>query len=408
MRKLKLAFCATAFIASGVTHAAEVSGDAVKIGVLTDMSGPLSAMAGPGSVAAAEMAIEDFGGEVLGKPVELLTADHQNKPDIASAVARRWIDQQGVDMLSDMVSSSVALAVQRLATSKDTMVITTSAATSALTNEECSPLAIHYVYDTYSLAAGTAKAVLANGGEKWFFLTVDYAYGHSLEENTTAVINELGGEVVGSVSHPLGTSDMTSYLLQAQASDADVIALANSGSDFINSISQAAEFGVGREKQMVGLLVFLENAHSVGLEEIQGLQFTLAWYWDQSDEAREFAKRFQERHGKMPNSLNAGLYSAVTNYLRAVEAAGTDDSKAVREQFAKMKMNDMFHKNAWVREDGRVMHDMNLMEAKQPSDSNGEWDLFKVARTIPAEEAFMPLSESKCSMVQVSADADVD
>ncbi|MBA1147750.1 ABC transporter substrate-binding protein [Ectothiorhodospiraceae bacterium WFHF3C12] len=408
MSKLKLALCATAFIVSGAAHAAEVSGDAVKIGVLTDMSGPLSSMAGPGSVAAAEMAIEDFGGEVLGKPVELLTADHQNKPDIASAVARRWIDQQGVDMLSDMVSSSVALAVQRLATSKDTMMITTSAATSALTNEECSPLAIHYVYDTYSLAAGTAKAVLANGGKKWFFLTVDYAYGHSLEENTTSVINELGGTVVGAVHHPLGTSDMTSYLLQAQATDADVIALANSGTDFINAISQAAEFGVGRDKQMVGMLVFLENAHSVGLKAIQGLQFTLAWYWDQSDEAREFAERFQKRQGKMPNSLNAGLYSAVTNYLRAVEAAGTDDATAVREQFAKMKMTDMFHKNAWVREDGRVMHDMKLMEAKKPSESNGEWDLFKVARTIPADEAFMPLSQSECSMVQASAKANAD
>lgn len=404
MRIYKLALCAAAAMALGSAQAQEISADVVKIGVLTDMSGPLSSMTGRGSVAAANMAVEDFGGKVLGKPIKIVSADHQNKPDIGASIAREWIDQDDVDMLIDMASSSVAIAVQNLASTKGTMVISTSAATSALTNEECSPLGIHYVYDTHALAAGTADAVVANGGKKWFFLTVDYAYGHSLEANTTRLLKKVGGEVVGSVRHPLGTSDMSSYLLQAQSSDADVIALANSGSDFINAMKQAAEFEVNRDKQMVGMLVFLENAHAVGLETLQGLQFTLAWYWDQNEETRAFAKRFEKRQGKVPNSLNAGLYSAVTNYLKAIEAAGTDDGKAVRAQFGKMTMNDMFHKDAWVREDGRVMHDMYLMEAKKPSESKGEWDLLKVARTIPAEKAFMPLSESKCKLVHKSAE----
>jgi branched-chain amino acid transport system substrate-binding protein len=391
---------AAAALAISPVAAASVSGDAVKIGILTDTAGVYSTMTGNGSIVAAQMAVEDFGGKVLGKPVEVLSADHQNKPDIASSIARQWMDRDGVDMLADMVTSSVAISVQKLASSKGVITMTTSAGSTALTNEECTPLGIHYVYDTYALPSGTGAAVVENGGKKWFFITADYAFGHSLEANTTRMIKELGGQVVGSVRHPLGTNDFSSYLLQAQSSGADVIALANAGTDFTNALRQAAEFGVTKSNQVVGMLVYLTDVKALGLPASQGLQFTLAWYWDQNDEARGFANRFKQRHGAMPTSVQAGLYSAVTSYLKAVEAAGTDEGAAVRAQLGRMTMNDMFHRNATVRPDGRVMHDMYLMQAKKPSESKGEWDLLEVAGTIPADKAFIPLSESKCPLAR--------
>lgn len=399
MKNRTLSLFAAAALTVGSAHAADISGDVVKIGVLTDMSGLYSSVAGPGGVIATEMAIEDFGGTVLGKKIQVVSADHQNKADIASARAREWIDKDGVDVIVEMLNSSVGIAVQKLASAKGVITINTGAASTALTNEECTPLGIHYVYDTHSLPVGTATAVVKNGGKKWFFITADYAFGHSLEKNTGDVVKSLGGEVVGSVRHPLSSSDFSSYLLQAQSSGADVVALANAGTDTTNAIKQAAEFGITPKQSIAGMLVFITDIHALGLANAKGLQFTSAWYWDMNDETRAFAKRFFERNKEMPTMVEAGLYSAVSTYLQAVKEAGTDEGKAVRAKMGEMTMNDVFHKNARLRPDGRVVHDMYLLQVKEPKASKYPWDYAEIVSTIPADEAFIPLSESKCSLV---------
>lgn len=380
-------------------QAAAITDDVVKIGLMTAMTGPLSTITGEGSVAGARMAIEDFGGTVLGKPIKLLTGNSQSDPSIASTLARKWIDQENVDMIIGLPTSSVATAIQSLASSKNTMTIAIGAATAALTNKHCAPLSIHYTYDTYAFASGAARAIMKSGRKKWFFIGTDYIFGHTLVDTTSEIVEQLGGEVVGTVYHPLNTHDFASYLLKANASDADVVALANSGVDFVNVINQAREFGVDKNKQIVGLYVVLQSAKSVGLEALQGLRFVSAWYWNMNENTRAFTERYKQRTGTVPNMAGAGMYSAVTTYLKAVEAAGTDKDKTVRAQLAQMTISDMFMQDGWVRSDGRVMHDMYLMEVKTPTESDDEWDLFKNIGTIPAKQAFMPLSQSQCDYI---------
>jgi len=374
-----------------------ISDDHVKIGVLGDMSGVYSDVAGPGMSVAAQMAITDFGGTVLGKPIELVSANHQNKPDIGSAIARRWIDRDGVDMITGLENSAVGLAVQGLGTDKKIITINTGAGSTAFTEDACSEYGIHYTYDVYATGAATATAIVKEGGKKWFFITADYAFGHSVRDNTSAVVEDLGGTVVGGVDAPLSTNDFSSYLLQASNSGADVIGLANAGSDAINAIKQANEFGiVQRGQKLAGLLIYIADVKSLGLDTAQGLQFTTAFYWDRNDATREWSQRFHDKHGAMPTMIHAGTYSAVTNYLKAIKTAGNDDPDAVREQLGKMTINDFFAQNGKIEANGLMSHDMYLVEVKTPDSSEGEWDLMKIVRTIPAENAFIPLSESAC------------
>ena len=392
---------ATALVcAAGAASAAGVSGNVVKIGVLTDMSGVYSAIGGQGAVVATQMAVKDFGGKVLGKKIEIVSADHQNKPDIGSAKAREWIDNDGVDVITELLNSGVAIAVQKTASEKKTITLATGSASTALTNKDCTKYGIHYVYDTYSLPVGTATAIVKGGGKSWFFITADYAFGHSLEGNTSNVVKNLGGKVVGGVKAPLGTTDFSSYLLQAKASGAQVIALANAGGDFTNSLKQANEFGIVQGGQkLAGMLVFLTDVKSLGLNVAQGLNFTTAWYWDQNDKTRAFAKRFMKLHGAAPTMVQAGLYSATMNYLKAVEAAGTDDGDAVRAQLGKMKIDDMFAKGQ-IRKDGLFQHSMYLAKAKKPSESKSDWDLMSIEREIPGDQAFMSIAEGSCSLAK--------
>lgn len=392
-----------ASVALPLTATAELSDDKVKIGVLSDMSGVYKSLEGPGAVIAAEMAIEDFGGTVLDRPIEIISADHQNKPDIGASTAREWIDDKQVDMLTALDNSSVALAVQGLAKDKKIITMNTGAGTTALTEEQCSPYGIHYVYDTHALPVGTATAMVKNGGEKWFFITADYAFGHSLRDNTGAVVESLGGEVVGNVNAPLSTNDFSSYLLQAQASGADVIGLANAGQDTVNAIKQAQQFRIVQSGQkLAGMLVFITDVHSMGLEIAQGLQFTTAFVWNQDDEALQWSNRFYERHNAMPTMVHAGVYSAVTHYLEAVKAVGTDNSDAVRKQLGEMTLNDFFVKDGHIAANGSMFHDMYLVEVKKPSESESEWDLLEVVSRIPADTAYIPVSESACSLVSES------
>lgn len=384
---------------AAAADAPKLSGDQVKIGVLTDMSGVYSAVGGEGAVVAAQMAIEDFGGKVLGKPVRLVSADHQNKPDVASAKARKWIDEDGVDVITELLNSAVGLAVQRLASSKQVITINTGSGTTDLTGDQCSKYGIHYVYDTYALPVGTATAVVEDGGKSWFFITANYNFGKSLQKNTSAVVERLGGSVVGDVLHPIGTHDFSSYLLQAMNSGAEVVALANAGGDTINAIKQANEFGLVKSGQrLVGMLVFITDVKSLGLDIAQGLQFTTAWSWNRTEESRAFAKRFFERHNAMPTMIQAGLYSAITNYLKAVEQVGTDDADAVRAQLGKMKIDDLFAKGH-IRADGLFVHDMFLAQVKTPAESQGDWDLVKIVKRIPGDKAFMSLEQGGCPLV---------
>jgi len=391
---------AMATLAMPLTATAELSDGKLKIGVLSDMSGVYKALEGPGAVVAAKMAIEDFGGSVLGQPVEVISADHQNKPDIGASTAREWIDAKEVDMITALDNSSVALSVQGLANDKKIITMNTGAGTTALTEYQCTPYGIHYVYDTHALPVGTATAMVKNGGESWFFITADYAFGHSLRDNTGAVVESLGGKVVGNVNAPLSTNDFSSYLLQAQSSGADVIGLANAGQDTVNAIKQANQFRIVQSGQkLAGMLVFITDVHSMGLDIAQGLQFTTAFVWNQNDETRAWSERFHERHGAMPTMVHAGVYSAVTNYLKAVKETGTDDSDTVRAKLGEMTLNDVFVKNGSILPNGTMLHDMYLVEVKKPSESESEWDLLRVVSKIPADQAFIPLSESKCPLV---------
>ncbi len=373
----------------------------VKIGILNDQSGPYADFGGVTSVDAARMAIEDFGGSVLGQPIELIAADHQNKPDIAAATVNRWIDLEGVDMIGDLTNSAVALAAQKIAQDKNRITIANGAATARLTGDACSPTGIHWAYDTYSQAVGAGRAMLAEGVKNWFIITVDYAFGHALEGDMMRVIKEGGGTVAGTVRHPLNSADFSSFLLQAQSSGAQGVALANAGADTINSIKQAAEFGIVKGgQQLMGLLLVISDVHSLGLDTAQGLTFAEAWYWDQDEVSRAWAKRFFERNRRMPGMIQAGVYSSTLHYLKAVQAAGTKEAKAVMAKMRELPVNDFLAKNGKVREDGRMVHDMLLVEVKKPEESKGEWDLHRVLRTIPAEQAFRPLSESDCPLVK--------
>ncbi|SEL19987.1 ABC transporter substrate-binding protein [Halomonas daqiaonensis] len=393
-----IALAAATLMASGAQ--AQMSNDEVRIGYLADMSGTYRDLAGPGGLEALMMAVEDFGGTVNGVPIEVFSADDRNSADVGANTVRGWMDQENVDLVAGMVASSVSIAVTKLLDGTDTLAIISGSAASSITNEHCTPNHIHYVYDTYPLANGTAKAVVEQGGDTWFMLTADYAFGHALESDVTKVVEENGGEVVGTIRHPFPTNDFSSYILQAQGSGADIIGLANAGSDTVNAITTASQFGVVQAgQQLAGLLIFLNDVHALGLEKTQGLLLTTGWYWDMDDESREWAQRYYERTERMPTMVQAGIYSSTMNYLEAVEAADTDNAAAVRAQMADGPINDFFARNGRIREDGRMVHDMYLAEVKSPEESTGEWDLYNIQATIPAEEAYRPLSESQCDLV---------
>jgi branched-chain amino acid transport system substrate-binding protein len=372
----------------------------VRIGILNDQSGPYADFGGKTSVDAARMAVEDVGGKVLGKSIEIIIGDHQNKPDIASAIARRWVDVDGVSAIAELTNSAVALAVQQIAKEKGKITLFTGPATTRLTNEDCSPTGFHWAFDTYSQAVGTARAVVAEGGKSWFLLVADYAFGHQMASDLSKVVKTSGGTVVGEVRHPLNTSDFSSFLLRAQSSKAQIIGLASAGADTINSVKQAAEYRIAASGQkLAGLVVVISDIDALGLTTANGLIFTTAFYWDRDEASRVWSKRFFERTGRMPGMVQAGTYSAVLHYLKAMEAAGAADGKVVADKIRELPVDDFFAKGR-VREDGRMMHDMYLVEVKMPSESKAKWDYYKVLRRIPAEEAAQPLSESKCSLVK--------
>jgi branched-chain amino acid transport system substrate-binding protein len=391
-------FCIGLFLNS-VADAQSPSG-VVRIGILNDQSGPYADFGGRTSVDVARMAVEDFGGKVLGKSIEIIVGDHQNKPDVGSAIARRWFDVDGVSAVAELTNSAVALAVQQIAKEKGKITLFTGPATTRLTNEDCSPTGFHWAFDTYSQAVGTARAVVAEGGKSWFLLVADYAFGHQMANDLSKVVKASGGTVVGEVRHPLNTSDFSSFLLRAQSSKAQVIGLASAGADTINSVKQAAEYRIAAGGQkLAGLVVVISDIDALGLTTANGLVFTTAFYWDRDEASRVWSKRFFARTGRMPGMVQAGTYSAVLHYLKAMEAAGTPDGKAVADKIRELPVDDFFAKGR-VREDGRMMHDMYLVEVKMPSESNAKWDYYKVLRRIPAEEAAQPLSESKCSLVK--------
>jgi branched-chain amino acid transport system substrate-binding protein len=390
---------ATVFAAGlSVPASAQISGDVIRIGFITDISGLYSDIDGNGGVEAIRMAIADMGGAVNGKKIELLVTDHQNKADIAASKAREWMDQNGLDLLIGGTNSGTALAMAKVAAEKKKVFIAIGAATSRLTNEECSPYTIHYAYDTVALARGTGGAIVDQGGKDWYFLTADYAFGASLEKDTSEVVKAKGGRIVGSVKHPLSASDFSSFLLQAQSSKAQILGLANAGGDTINAIKAANEFGITKTMKLAGLLMFINDVHSIGLEAAQGMNLTDGWYWDQSDASRKWAKRFFERQKRMPSMLQAGDYSATMQYLNAVKATGTDDADKIMAHLKNTKINDMFAKNGEIRPDGRMAYDMYLMEVKKPSESKAPWDYYKVAKTIPAAQAYTTKAETKCAL----------
>ncbi len=385
------------------TANAEVSGGVVKIGVMNDMSGLYADIGGPGSVVAAKLAVEDFQKQYNPKfKIEIVSADHQNKPDVGSNVARQWYDTDGVDAIADVPTSSVALAISQVTRDKNKAFLATGPATADLTGKACSPNTVHWLYDTWMLANGTGKAIVQTGGDTWFFLTADYAFGHALERDTSAVVEKNGGKVVGKVRHPLATQDFSSYLLQAQASKAKIIGLANAGGDTINSIKQASEFGIVKGGQnLAGLLVFLTDVHGLGLNTAQGLILTETFYWDLNDQTREWTKRFVPRNnGKYPSMDHAGVYAVVLHYLKAVQAADTDDGAKVVAKMKELPTDDPLFGKGTIRVDGRKLHPAYLFEVKKPSESKGPYDYYKVRATIPADQAFRPLAEGGCPLVK--------
>lgn len=369
----------------------------VRIGVINDQSGVYADFGGPGSVEAARMAAEDFGGHVLGRKIEILAADHQNKADVGAATVRKWFDEQGVLAIADMSNSAVALATQALAKERGRISLASGPATTRLINEDCSPTGFMWSFDTYSQAVGTARALVQDGGKSWFLLAADYAFGHQMAADLTRTVTAGGGEVLGQARHPTSTTDFSSFLLQAQGSKAQIIGLANAGMDTINAVKQAGEFGISAGGQrLAGLVVVISDVHALGLKTAQGLVATTAYYWDRNDASRAFAKRYEARTGKKPDMVQAGVYSSVLHYLKAMQAAGTDDGKVVAQKMREMPVNDFFAQNAKIRRDGRLEHDMYLIQVKAPEESKGPWDYYKVLRTIPAVEATQPMSESKC------------
>ncbi|MCW2237069.1 ABC transporter substrate-binding protein [Azospirillum canadense] len=402
MVKQLLVGAALAALSVGTAQAQQgkVSGDVVKIGVLNDRSGLYADLGGEGSVVAVKMAVEEMGGKVLGKPIEVIAADHQNKPDIGSNLARQWIDRDNVDVIVDVPNSGVALAVQEVTREKKTIFLMEGPATSSLTGSACSPTGFHWAYDTHALAVGTGRAMVQEGGKSWFFITADYAFGHQLEADTSAEVKKAGGTIKGAVRAPLNTADFSSFLLQAQSSGAQVIGLANAGGDTITSIKQASEFGLTQsgQQKLAGLLIFLSDVHALGLQVAQDLVLTTGFYWDMDDEKRAWSKKFMEKTGKMPTMVQAGSYSAVRHYLKAVEAAGTDDGPTVAAKMKTMPVNDMFAKNGKILANGRMVHDMYLARVKKPSESKGPWDYYQIIRTIPGDEAFATVAESGCKI----------
>ena len=394
---------AAVFLVNGDARAQTggISDDVVRIGVLTDMSGQFSHESGEGAVTAVKMAVEDFGGKVLGKPIEVLVADHQNKPDTASALARKWFDVDHVDMVANLINSSIALTVSGLAKEKNRIAIINGSGSSRLTGDACTPNSIHYAYDTYALARGTGSALAKQGKKSWYFLTADYAFGHALEADTSAIVKAMGGEVIGSVRYPVDAFDQSSFLLQAQSSKAQVVALAGSGNVLVNSIKSAQEFGIPQGGQtLAGLLVWITDIKALGLAAAQGLVLTNAFYWDRDEETRAWSKRFYDRMKRMPHMGDAGDYSSTMHYLQAIKAAGTDEAQAVMSKMREMPINDFFAKNGRIREDGRMVHDMYVYEVKKPSESKGEWDYYKLREVIPGDQAFRPLKDSACPLVK--------
>jgi branched-chain amino acid transport system substrate-binding protein len=396
------AACALALLGTAAQPAtAQLSEDSVKVGVLTDMSSLYADINGPGAAYAVQMAIEDAGGAIGGKKIELVQADVQNKADIGTSIASKWYDADKVDVILGAAASSASLAVAGVANDKKRVFLAIDPATSDLTGKSCNPYTVHYTYDTIALANGTGSAVVKSGGKNWYFLTSDYAFGHALERDVTAVVLANGGKVLGAARHPINTSDFSAFLVQAQASRAEVVGLANAGGDTINSIKQAAEFGIVQGGQkLAGLLVFITDVHSIGLQLAQGLQMTEAFYWDMNDGTRAFAKRFFDKMKKMPTSIQAGYYSATSHYLAAVKATGTDNAEKIMAYLKSNPLNDALFGQGYVRADGRKMHDMYLFEVKKPSESKGPYDYYKLVRSIPAAEAFRPMEKGDCPMVK--------
>lgn len=401
MRHLKIILAAMVLCATGpIAARAQISGDAIKIGILTDMSSVYADTTGMGSVVAAQMAAEDMGGKIDGHPIVVVYADHQNKPDTGAAIVRQWIDTEYVGMVGDVPTSSVALAVQQIVRERNKVFLMSGAGSSDLTGRACSPNGIQWTYDTYAQANVAARAVIGRGGKSWYFVTADYAFGQALERDATAIVTASGGKVLGSVKHPLNTADFSSFLLQAQGSQAQVIGLANAGGDAGNAIKQAAEFGLQASGQtLVPLLIGAGDIHAIGLQTAAGIVLAEAWYWDLNDETRAFSKRFMDRQKHMPSAYQAGMYSATLAYLKAIAATGTDDAKVVIAKMKATPVDDMFTHGGVIREDGRMVHDYYLFQVKKPSESKGEWDLYTLLATVPAKDAFRPIDQGGCPMI---------
>ncbi len=390
-----------AFAVAGGAANAQISDDVVKIGVLTDMSSLYSDATGKGSLAGVEMAVADYGGKVKGKPVVVVSADHQNKPDVGINIARNWYDNDKVDAIFDVPTSSVALPIAALTREKNKIFMNSGAGSSDLTGTACSPNTVHWTYDTYALSNVAGRAMVKRGEDSWFFITADYAFGAALERDAAAIVKETGGKVIGNVRHPLNSSDFSSFLLQAQASKAKVIALANAGGDTTNALKQASEFGIVKSGQkMIALLQEITDSHALGTREAQGLILTDAFYWDMNDDTRAFSKRFNDKVGHMPTMIQAGLYSATMHYLKAIDAVGTDDAMKVMAQMKATPIHDFFAKDGKIREDGRMVHDMYLFEVKKPEESKGDWDLYKLLATVPGDQAFRPIEKGGCPFVK--------
>jgi branched-chain amino acid transport system substrate-binding protein len=400
--KRALAAAALALFSATAIAQPGMSGDVVRIGVLTDMSGTFSDFAGKGAVEAVKMAVEDFGGKVNGKPIEVISADHQNKADIAASTAREWIDEKHVDMLADNSGSATALATIKIANDKKRIAIVTGAGTTRITNEDCTPYSLHYNHDTASLANVSGKYIVKQGGDTWFFLTADYSFGYSLQSDTSAVVTANGGKVVGSVRHPFNASDFSSFMVQAQASHAKIIGLANAGSDTINAIKSAREFGLlgAGKQQLAGLLVLITDVHALGLQTAQGLYITEGWYWDLNDATRQWSARYYKRMGKMPSAIQAADYSSTLHYLEAIKATGTDDAATVIKKMEDTPVNDMYTKNGVIRKDGLLVHDMYLMQVKTPAESKKPWDYYNVRAVVPGNEAYPSIAKGSCTFAK--------
>ena len=399
MKITALGVCVSAMALLGGAAQAEMSDNVIKIGVLNDRSGLYADIGGEGSAVAARMAAAEFGNEIDGAPIEIIVADHQNKADLGSTIARQWIDTEAVDVITDVPNSAVALAVQEVTRDKNRIFLMSGPASTRLTGDACAPTGFHWMYDTYALAVGTGRAMVEEGGDSWYFITADYAFGHSLEQDTGNIVKESGGEVLGAVRHPLSTADFSSYLLQAQASGAKVIGLANAGGDTINSIKQASQFGIVQAGQkLAALLLFISDVHALGLPTAQGLTLTTGFYWDQSDEARAWSEKFKEQHGVMPTMVHAGVYSAVRHYLQAVKDAGTDETDAVVEKMRATPIHDAVIPEGKILANGSIVHDVFLAEVKKPEESKGEWDYYKILRTIPGDQAFLAVEDSGCEL----------